>query len=268
MSDESEEDSSDDSEEDEKDTKAKVDDDDDEEEDDDDDDIEIDDEREKEEEDDDDDDDPQSKKAQNRKPSKPSDVSEEKTVFIRNLDLDTTEADLAELLRSGFGPLEYCKVVINPYTEKSRGTAFAKFKRREDAQKCLEEDPESAKLYIDGQRLTVTLAVSRDKLEELETAKHNRHKDKRNLYLAKEGLIYPNSPAAVGVSQADLKKRLQLEEAKRRLLQNLHYFISDRRLCVHNLPPSVTDAKLRAIFQNAVKKDKSAKILWVCEGGV
>lgn len=31
---------------------------------------------------------------------------------------------------------------------------------------------------------------------------------------------------------------------------------------MHNLPPSITDAKLRAIFTAAVK-DKSAKILWV-----
>ncbi|CAG2121699.1 unnamed protein product, partial [Medioppia subpectinata] len=34
------------------------------------------------------------------------------------------------------------------------------------------------------------------------------NRDKRNLYLAKEGLIYPESPAAEGVSQTDLKKRL------------------------------------------------------------
>ena len=139
-----------------------------------------------------------------KKNRKPSDVLEEKTVFIRNLDLDTTEKSLSELLRT-FGPLEYCKICINRYTEKSRGTAFAKFKKKEDAQKCLKED-----LIPDGQRISVTLAVTRNKLIEIENDKHNKHKDKRNLYLAKEGLIYPNSPAAVGLSQTDLKKRLQV----------------------------------------------------------
>lgn len=146
-----------------------------------------------------------------KKSRKPSDVLEEKTIFIRNLDLDTTEESLSELLGT-FGPLEYCKICINRFTEKSRGTAFAKFKRKDDAEKCLAEEsiPDNAKLFIDGQRISVTLAVPRNKLIDIENAKYNKHKDKRNLYLAKEGLIYPNSPASVGVSQADLKKRLQV----------------------------------------------------------
>jgi len=141
--------------------------------------------------------------------------------------------------------------------------AFAKFKSKESAEQCLKEGAQgdSPRLFIDGQQLNITLALPKNKVIELENAKHNKHKDKRNLYLAKEGLIYPNSPAAAGVSQADLKKRVQQEERKRKMLQNNHYFISDRRLCIHNLPPSINDTKLRELFQKAAN-DKSAQILW------
>lgn len=147
-----------------------------------------------------------------KKKSKPSDVLQEKTVFIRHLDLDTTEESLTELL-STYGPLEYCKICIDHFTEKSKGTAFAKFQRKEDAQKLLQEGSvsDNPKLFIDGQQINITLAVPRNKLIEIENAKRDKHKDKRNLYLSKEGLIYPNSPAAVGVSQADLKKRVQVK---------------------------------------------------------
>lgn len=203
------------------------------------------------------------RKIQKLKKQRPSDVLEGKTVFIRNLDLDTTEESLSEVLKT-FGELEYCKICMNRYTEKSRGTGFAKFKNKDDAQKCLDASSieENPQLYLDGQQINITLALSRNKLEELENTKRHQHKDKRNLYLSKEGLIYPNSPAAVGVSQADLKKRLQLEERKRKLLQNNHNFISDKRICIHNLPPSVDDKKLKMLFLQAAN-DKNAKVLWV-----
>lgn len=145
------------------------------------------------------------------KSRKYSDVIEEKTLFIRNLDLETTEESLTELL-SSFGTLDYCKICMDEYTDKSKGTAFAKFKNKEDAQACIDESsiPDNPKLYIDGHQLSITLAVPRNKVSEIQEFNQMKHKDKRNLYLSKEGLIYPNSPASVGVSQSDLKKRLMV----------------------------------------------------------
>lgn len=143
-----------------------------------------------------------------QKKKKP-DVMEGKTLFIRNLDFETTESSLSNLFTS-FGTIEYCKICIDEYSGKSKGTAFVKFKKKEDADKCLEEAsiPENLKFYLNGKQLNITLALSRNQLEELKETQSRKHKDKRNLYLAKEGLIYPESPAAVGVSQNDLKKRL------------------------------------------------------------
>ena len=192
-----------------------------------------------------------------------SDVDEGKTIFIRNIDFETSEESLANAFES-FGALEYCRICYDDYNIRSKGSAFVKFKNLDDARHCLNEAniPENSRFYLDGKQLIVTEAVSRNRLEQIHDVNHRKHKDKRNIYLAKEGLIYPDSPAAVGVSASDLKKRLLLEEKKRKLLQNLHYFISDHRLCIHNLPSNYDDLKLRKLFTMAVD-EKNVRILWV-----
>ncbi|XP_075590333.1 RNA-binding protein 28-like [Dermatophagoides farinae] len=191
-----------------------------------------------------------------------SDVDEGKTIFIRNIDFETSEESLANVFES-FGTLEYCRICCNDYNGRSKGSAFVKFKNLDDARHCLNEAniPENSRFYLDGKQLIVNEAVSRNQLEQIHDGNRRKHKDKRNIYLAKEGLIYPESPAAVGVSASDLKKRLLLEEKKRKLLQNLHYFISDHRLCIHNLPSNYDDLKLRKLFTMAVD-EKNVRILW------
>ena len=87
-------------------------------------------------------------------------------------------------------------------------------------------------------------------------------KDKRNLYLAREGFIRPGSDAAEGVSVADMNRRLKLVSLKKQKLKNTNFFISDTRLSVHNLPPACDEKKLKKIFLEAVVKNsvKGAKI--------
>jgi nucleolar protein 4 len=138
-----------------------------------------------------------------------TDASEEKTIFVRNLSFSSTAESLNELM-SKFGETYYCKICVDQLMEHSKGTAFVKFKNKTDAEKCLQEAEiqNNNNLYLDGRYLNVSLAVTRNKLKELEEKRSFKEKDKRNLYLAKEGLIYPESPAAEGVSQTDLKKRL------------------------------------------------------------
>ena len=202
--------------------------------------------------------------AESMKKNRPkSDVNEGKTIFIRNIDLETSEESLANAFES-FGTIEYCRICCNDYNGRSKGSAFVKFKNLDDARHCLNEAniPENSRFYLDGKQLIVNEAVSRNQLEQIHDDNRRKHKDKRNIYLAKEGLIYPESPAAVGVSASDLKKRLLLEEKKRKLLQNLHYFISDHRLCIHNLPSNYDDLKLRKLFTMAVN-EKNVHILWV-----
>lgn len=49
------------------------------------------------------------------------------TVFIRNIGFETSQQAIEEKF-SRFGSIEYCKLVVNPQTGASRGTAFIKFK--------------------------------------------------------------------------------------------------------------------------------------------
>ena len=87
-------------------------------------------------------------------------------------------------------------------------------------------------------------------------------KDKRNLYLAREGFVRPGSEAAEGVSAADMNRRLKLVSLKKQKLKNTNFFISATRLSVHNLAPSCDEKRLKKIFLDAVVKNgvKGAKI--------
>ena len=124
-----------------------------------------------------------------------------------------------------FGPLRYVRITIDHETERSRGTAFACFWKREDADKVIQlsetlsketglasrsgspaksknatanlpslltPDPSSSlarSLAIHGRTLDVTRAVTRNEAEKLkdEGIKKREKEDKRNIYLMREG---------------------------------------------------------------------------------
>lgn len=48
---------------------------------------------------------------------------------------------------------------------------------------------------------------------------------------------------------------LQLEMVKKKKLRNVNFFVSDKRLAVHNLPKNFNDKDVRAIFKKAAGKD-------------
>ena len=52
-----------------------------------------------------------------------------------------------------------------------------------------------------------------------------------------------------------MAKRQQNELWKKQMLRNLHMFISRERLCVHNLPPRMTDQQLSKLFKKHSSKD-------------
>ncbi|KAM6437442.1 RNA-binding protein 28 [Liasis olivaceus] len=193
---------------------------------------------------------------------RPSDVAEGRTVFIRNLSFDTEEEELGELLEQ-FGDLKYVRIVLHPDTEHSKGCAFAQFATQGAAQKCLQmaqDESEGRGLHLGGRRLRVDLAVSREEAQQLRSTKARKPTGTRNLYLAREGLIRAGTKAAEGVSAADMAKRVRFEELKRQKLKDQNIFVSQTRLCVHNLPKSVNDAALRKIMLQAVGGAPGARI--------
>jgi nucleolar protein 4 len=133
---------------------------------------------------------------------------------------------LTEITRfRAFGPLRYARITIDHETGRSRGTAFACFWKREDADKVIQlsetlsketgfaarplslamsknaaanlpslltPDPSSSLargLVIHGRTLDVTRAVTRDEAAKLkdEGIKKREKEDKRNVYLMREG---------------------------------------------------------------------------------
>ena len=70
------------------------------------------------------------------------DIGEGRTVFLRNLSYDTEEEDLRALMEEYFGSVVFAKLVMDKVMGHPRGTGFVKFRRREDAEKCVEVDLE------------------------------------------------------------------------------------------------------------------------------
>ncbi|XP_065676054.1 RNA-binding protein 28-like [Hydra vulgaris] len=186
------------------------------------------------------------------------DAKEGKTVFIRNLSYNTSEEEIEEEFKK-FGEIEYCKLVVDQQTGSSRGSAFVKFKEVESAEACVKQTSgeNQNSVSIDGRALVVSLAVTKGKVNEIVREKMDAKKetDKRNLYLAYEGMITRNSPAAEGLSDADLKKREKALIEKKAKLKNPNYFVSRTRLSVRNLPLNINSIELKDVFLKAVKND-------------
>ncbi|CAH0560297.1 unnamed protein product [Brassicogethes aeneus] len=177
-----------------------------------------------------------------------NDVNEGKTVFIKNVPFAATNEDV-KLCMSQYGPIYYALVVMDKITEHSKGTAFVKFRNKEDAEKALQAGTE---LTLMGNTLDCHPALQRGEVEQKLTDKKEKKsepKDSRNLYLVKEGVILAGTKAAQGVSASDMAKRLQLEQYKTQMLRNLNMFVSKERIVIHNLPATWDDKKLKILVE-------------------
>ncbi|XP_045478929.1 RNA-binding protein 28 [Harmonia axyridis] len=192
-----------------------------------------------------------------------NDVSEGKTVFIKNVPFTATNEDLKACMEK-YGPIYYALICVDKYTEHSKGTAFVKFCFQEDAEKVLQAGTE---LTLLGNVLDCHKALLKNEILSQQESKSNKKKDvkdSRNLYLVKEGVILAGASAAEGVSQADMLKRLQLEKYKSQMLRNLNMFVSRERLVVHNLPINWDDKKFRELckkFAGENAKIKEARVM-------
>ncbi len=125
----------------------------------------------------------------------------------------------------------------------------------EKSQDAVNACSESDMFEVDGRKIQIDMAVSRTKVYDIiqdRKSAESEPQDNRNLALAKEGIIYPNSYEAKDVSKADMIRRQKLEESNKLKLQILHYFVSPTRLSVHNIPIKCSDDELRKIFQDAI----------------
>lgn len=208
------------------------------------------------------------------------------TLFIRNLPYQATEQELKDLFRS-FGPLRYARITVDPVTSRSRGTGFICFWKRESADALLRDaeivhqetsapgthtksnpfkvpsvitaDPSAplvARFSLHGRVLHVVRAVTRETASSLEvTARKEREKgDKRNTWLLREGVPFPNTQLAASLSDAEKERRMRSFSIRRAQLgANPSLHISKTRLAVHQLPLFVTNKMLKRLALHAVR---------------
>ncbi|KAJ4813006.1 RNA-binding protein 28 [Rhynchospora pubera] len=143
------------------------------------------------------------------KATKSGDGDLDRTVFINNLPFDATKEEVIEKF-SLFGKVESFLPVLHKVTKRPRGTGFLKFSAPSaaDAAVTASNAAPGLGIVIKGRGLKVTKAIDKETAQKKEADKaKNEVQDRRNLYLAKEGEILPGTPAAEGVSEADMKKR-------------------------------------------------------------
>lgn len=221
------------------------------------------------------------------------DPSEGTTLFIRNLDFEATKDDLFELFRH-WGKLRYCRVTMDHDTGRSRGTGFVCYFNKGAADNCMAEAEKVAaivnpiqaendkkkknnhvkhailqpdlpeelalKFTLNGRVLNVVRAVDKKSaVTLLEAGQQKREReDRRNLYLMREGVIFPDSPAAKSILPGELAKRQASFSARRALLaRNPSLYISKTRLSIRNLPIKMDEKDLRKLGVQAIQKFKN-----------
>ncbi|KAL0489849.1 nucleolar protein 4 [Acrasis kona] len=204
-----------------------------------------------------------------------------RTIFIKNLPYEIDKISLQDLFQDKFGPVQYVAPVIpDKSTQLSNGTAFLKFKFKDAMDKLLQELELSSKLNhidhqdddkqhqtidgleLDGRQLIIQQAIDKQQAESIkkqQANQSNKDKDVRNLYLMMEGHISNESEAAKTMPPSLLNKIQFNFQQKKKKLQNPIFHISKTRLSVHNIPKTMTDKELKALFVQHASKAQGIK---------
>ncbi|KAL2816133.1 hypothetical protein BJX63DRAFT_148034 [Aspergillus granulosus] len=208
------------------------------------------------------------------------------TIFIRNLPFSCTDESLYEHFAQ-FGPLRYARIVVDPETERPRGTGFVCFWKPENARACVQGAPKQQDTFaadkekpkkgaiikqsvlqnenadptgqytLDGRVLQVSRAVSKSRAAELEeegvSKRLVRDTDKRRLYLLNEGTISSNSPLYQKLSPSEVKMREDSFRQRQNFIRkNPSLHLSLTRLSIRNVPRHVTSKDLKQLARQAV----------------
>ncbi|XP_025195373.1 RNA-binding protein 28 [Melanaphis sacchari] len=194
----------------------------------------------------------------NKKRFKSHDVKEGLTVFFKNVSFSVNNDELKRFVKERFGPVYYALVCVDRLTEHSKGTAFVKFRDSSSVEACMSSSPEE--LTLNGSTMEPQMAIDKEVLDKNKDDKVI-HKDNRNLYLIKEGVIIAGTAAANGVSVHDMNKRLELEQWKSQVLKNLNMFVARNRLIIHNLPANMDNKKLKDLFTKYTHPNAVLKVV-------
>lgn len=229
-------------------------------------------------------------------PAPARDVSEGRTLFVRNVPFDAAGPDVRAAF-ARFGDVEFAATVKDRVTNTGKGTAFVKFVSAESAQAALRacelaEESASASssrskasleataslataatasaVFMAGRRLIVKLAVDREEATALRadrsvaTDAEGRRWDKRHLYLAKEGALLGDALAALPA--LDRQKRERAASEKKAKLKSPMFFVSPTRLSIRNLGKAVDEPALRKLCQESAAEGIKAGLVVKGEG--
>ncbi|CAO3600294.1 unnamed protein product [Absidia cylindrospora] len=118
---------------------------------------------------------------------------------------------------------------------------------------------EGLKFTLHGRVLDVTRALDRQSAQKMKDDKDSLKKkdDVRNLYLMREGVIFPNTPAAETITPSELQKRqMSFSQRKKFISGDPSLFISKTRLSIRNLPIKVDENELRKLGMDSIQKFK------------
>lgn len=200
------------------------------------------------------------------------------TIFIRNLPFTCEDDDLTEHFEQ-FGAVRYSRIVYDQTIGKPRGTGFVCFYNKTDADQCIREAPHSTtqktngphnqtvlqdyandptgKYTIDGRVLIITRAVKKEEASKLNQEginyRSDRDKDKRRLYLLREGRIPTNHPLFSKLPQSEIKLRDASVQQRKKLVEgNPSLHLSLTRLAIRNIPKFMSSKDLKALAREAV----------------
>ena len=147
---------------------------------------------------------------------------------------------------------------LKEYSKATPEIETAPAARRNTSKSLLVPEPalnsSSSPFILHGRFLNLSRAVSRTDAQKLTEEGIQKRRDKRNIYLIKEGVIFPDSPAAQTLPARDVSKRMESYNARKRILDsNPNLYISKVRLSVRNLSPQITPQILKQVSRESVK---------------
>lgn len=210
------------------------------------------------------------------------------TLFIRNIPFTAKDETLSSHF-SVFGSIRYARVVLEPSTERSKGTGFVSFYSPEDADACLRnaprlQPPQTSQSHgprgesitvsrksvledmnadpdglftLDGRILQVTRAVDRAEAARLtfnnSDMRETRDRDRRRLYLLSEGNISSYNPHLANLPHSEVILREESAKQRQALIRsNPALHLSLTRLSVRNMPRNIDSKGLKLLARQAV----------------
>jgi nucleolar protein 4 len=197
------------------------------------------------------------------------DTKEGKTIFVYGLSYDTNSNDLQEFF-SKYGKIEMALIVKDKTTGISKGSAFVKFASKDSVAMIFDDiaaknkgvtGSNSKMLEINNRNCYINVAMNKEDLSVMKSSS-KVGKDKRNLYLANEGIMV-NNLNDDSISKYDKEKRIQSQVDKKKKLQNPIFFISENRLSIRNLSKKLSNNELKIACLKAVKNGISNNLVGV-----